>query len=315
MFSKKNDFYRIFFEVVKKPVQEAVWLRDHSHFRIGGPADYFFEATSAQELKSSIRVAREWSVPHYVIGGGSNLLFDDEGFRGLIIKNRVKGMKLIAPAAIIEVFSGTLLAELVQFSEEEGLEGFEFLAGIPGTVGGAVFGNAGAFGQNIGDFLKEAILLDKEGKESKVNQDYFAFAYRQSCLRQKHDILLKAQFALKHGERGRVRARVEENLEVRRKKHPPQETACAGSYFRNPVLPDGKKVAAGHLLEQVGARNLKVGGASVYSGHCNFLLNENRATAQDILRLAEELKIRVKEKFGVELEEEVIFLPAASSKL
>lgn len=314
MSAEKKEFHHFFLEAVKKPVQKSVWLRDYSYFRIGGLADYFFEASSAQELKSSIGIARECSVPCYVIGRGSNLLFDDEGFRGLIVKNEVKGIKSMAQRTVIEVFSGTLLVELVQFSEKESLEGFEFLAGIPGTVGGAIFGNAGAFGRSIGEFLEKALLLDEEGREVQVNQDYFAFNYRQSFLHQKHDIILKALFALNPGNQEKIRGRIKGNLEIRRKKHPPQETAYAGSYFKNPVLPDGKKVAAGYLLEQVGAKRLKVGGAAVYSGHCNFLMNENKATARDILCLAEELKERVKEKFGVELREEVIFLPAASSK-
>jgi UDP-N-acetylmuramate dehydrogenase len=156
------------------------------------------------------------------------------------------------------------------------------------------------------------VLVDEKGEEVKVTSDYFKFRYRHSFLREKHDILLKVSFRLKKGDKQRIIKRIEENLEKRREKHPPQETACAGSYFKNPVLPDGTRIPAGYLLEQVGAKDLRVGGASVFPGHSNFIINLERARAQDVLCLAQELKERVKEKFGIELEEEVIFLPACA---
>ncbi|MGB8952142.1 MAG: UDP-N-acetylmuramate dehydrogenase [Candidatus Aminicenantales bacterium] len=310
----RKDFSLFFMEHVKKPLRMSVWLHEYSSFRIGGPADFFFDASSLQDLKAAVQAAREYSCSTCVIGSGCNLLFDDDGFRGLIIKNSVKGMQKIHSSSEVEVFSGTSLAELVEFCAGEGLEGFEFLAGIPGTVGGAVIGNAGAFGQSIGNFVRAASLLDERGSEIQVAHEYFAFGYRHSSLRQKHTIILNVNFVLRHGDGGKVKARMAENLEVRRKKHPPPDTACAGSFFKNPVFPDGTKVAAGYLLEQAGAKGLRIGGAAVYPEHCNFLINEDRATTQDILCLARELKSRVKEQFGIELEEEVIFLPAVSSR-
>jgi len=287
-------------------------LSDYSSFRIGGKADYFFEATSLTELKSSILLAREYSFPYYLIGGGYNLLFDDEGFRGLIIRNKVKGIRMRGREEI-EVLSGTFLRQLLQFLIERELAGLEFLAGIPGTAGGAIFGNAGAFNQCIGNFLEEAFLLDEKGKETRIQKDQFEFSYRQSSLRRKHHILLKAVFKLQKGDKKKIEKVIEENLRIRRSNLPPEDTACAGSYFKNPLLPEGTKAAAGSLLEQVGAKTLSVGRAAVYPGHANFIINLDRASAKDILSLAQELKERVKEKFGVELEEEVIFLPASSS--
>lgn len=309
----KEDFPEYFFKNVKKPVHTCVSLRDHSHFKIGGMADYFFEAASLQELMASIHSAQEASVPFYLIGGGYNLLFDDNGFRGLIIKNGVKGIKKRKSIPEVEVFAGTSLEELLRFSVEKELRGLEFMAGIPGTVGGAIYGNAGAFKKSIGEYVKEALLLDRSGEQFQVQKNYFEFKYRHSILKKKHDVLLSVVFELCKGEREAVKAVIEENLEKRKKKHPPYDLPCAGSYFKNPALPDGRVVPAAYFLEKVGAKKMRVGGAAVYSGHSNFIFNRENASAQDVLRLAQKLKGRVKERFAVVLEEEVIFLPADSS--
>jgi UDP-N-acetylmuramate dehydrogenase len=309
----KEDFPEYFLKNVKKPLAMLVPLRDYSNFKIGGRADFFFEAASVQELVASILSAREASVPFYVIGGGYNLLFDDAGFRGLIIKNNVKGIQKRKSIPEVEVFAGTSLEELLRFSVKEGLSGLEFMSGIPGTVGGAVYGNAGAFKKSIGEFVKEALLLDRKGEQVQVERDYFEFRYRHSILKKKHDVLLSVVVELCDGEKESIKALIEENLEKRKEKHPPHDLPCAGSYFKNPVLPDGRVVPAAYFLERVGARKMKIGGAAVYSGHSNFIFNQEKASAQDVFRLAQKLKRRVKERFAVELEEEVIFLPAGPS--
>jgi len=309
MAHKREDFPAVFQDRVGKPLKESVSLKDYSNFRIGGKAAYFFEASTIRELAASILVARSTSIPYYLIGGGNNLLFDDDGFPGLIIKNAVAGKERRCHMEI-EAFSGSPLSGLLQFSVKEELAGFEFLAGIPGTVGGAVFGNAGAFERNIGEFLKEALILNHKNEQVRVKRDYFEFGYRQSILKKRHEILLQAVFELDEGEKKKIEARVESNLEIRRKKHPPQGTAYPGSYFKNVVLPDGKKVPAGYYLEKVGAKEMRVGGAYVYPGHANFIINQGNASARDVRRLALELKRRVKEQFGIELEEEVIDLRA-----
>ena len=295
------------------PLRRSVSLRPHSSYKIGGHADYFFAAGSAKDLKSCLCFVHERTLPFYIIGEGTNILFDDAGFRGLILKNEVKGIDRRSKEGRIVAFSGTLLSDLVDLALDDGLEGIEFAAGIPGTVGGAVYGNAGAFGQCIGNLLQEAVLLDKCGEEFKVGREYFGFGYRHSSLKREHFALLKAAFKLTKGDKRKIQAIAQENLEKRRARHPARTMAYAGSYFKNPVLPDGTKMAAGYLLEKVGAKELKVGGAAVYSGHANFILNVGRARAQDVLQLAKELKSRVKKEFGIELEEEVIYLRADSS--
>ncbi|MEW5900825.1 MAG: UDP-N-acetylmuramate dehydrogenase [Acidobacteriota bacterium] len=306
---------RLFMAAVQKRLRRKVSLRRLSSFRIGGKTDYFFEATSPAELRSCLRFVREHSIPFYLIGAGTNLLFDDAGFRGLILKNAVKGSERTAGESAIDVWVGTPLSDLVDLAAEEGLEGIEFAAGIPGTVGGAVFGNAGAFGRCLGEFLEEALLLDERGREFRAKTDFFEFSYRHSSLKKRHLVVLKAAFRLKRGDKGRIKAKIEENLEQRRSRHPSLRTAYAGSYFKNPVRPDQTKMAAGYLLEKVGAKELSRGRAAVYSGHANFLINRGGARAQDVLGLAGELKARVKKEFGIELEEEVIYLPADASML
>jgi len=301
---------RSFRQAVGGPVRQGVSLRRHSTFRIGGKADYFFTASSARELEDCLRFARESKLPHYVIGAGTNILFDDEGFRGLIVKNEVRGIERKSGESRVRVRSGTALSELVAFCLEEGLEGLEFAAGIPGTVGGAVYGNAGAWGSSIGQRLVECVLLDEAAREVPAGNDFFRFGYRQSYLKTRHLTILEAVLELRTGDRGLISERIEENLAKRKAPCPSVKMAYCGSFFKNPVLPDGTKLAAGRLLEKVGAKELRFGGAAVYGGHANFIVNLGRAKAVDVLNLAREMKARVEREFRITLEEEVMYLPA-----
>lgn len=307
--SRHADISRLFHQKIGRSLMKKVSLSSHSHFKIGGAADLFFEAVSEQELTEAVRLARQSSLPYYVIGGGTNLLFDDIGYRGLIVKNAQRGIRCRGDEEV-EVQSGTSLQDLVLFCLDKGLGGLEFLAGIPGTVGGGVFGNAGAFDKNIGSCVSGASLFDSQGQEIKADNDYFRFAYRHSILKSQHDLLLSVCLRVRPEPQNRIKTMVEETLWQRKTRHPPWDVACAGSFFKNPVLPSGEKVAAAPLLDQVGAKTCRVGGAAVYRAHANFIVNTGRATARDVLELAGELKTRVKNRFGVVLEEEVIFLPA-----
>lgn len=304
---------RSFREAVGKPLRQSVSLRRQSSFRIGGRADYFFSAGTARELEDCLRFARDQAILHYVIGAGTNLLFADEGFRGLIVKNEVKGIDRKPGDCLIRVRSGTALADLVEFSREEGLAGLEFAAGIPGTVGGALFGNAGAWGSSVGQRLVEGILFDEAGVKMRVKNDFFKFGYRQSVLKKRPLTVLEAVFELWKGDPALIQERIEENLGKRRAPCPSDKMAYCGSFFKNPVLPDGTKLAAGRLLEKVGAKELSVGRAAVCAGHANFIINLGRAKAADVLGLAREMKARVEREFGIVLEEEIIYLPATSS--
>lgn len=310
MSPKNAGLAKPFRQAVGRPLRRDVSLSLHSTFRIGGRADYFYTAGSARELEDSLRFARDRRLPHYIIGAGTNILFDDAGFRGLIIKNEIRGIERKSGETRVRVRSGTPLSELVGFTLEEGLEGLEFAAGIPGTVGGAVFGNAGAWGSSVGQRLVEGVLLDEATRTVSAGNDFFRFGYRQSYLKTRHLTILEAVFELEKGDRAKIREKIEQNLAKRKAPCPSETMAYCGSFFKNPVLPDGTKLAAGRLLEKVGAKELRAGGAAVYAGHANFIINLGRAKAADVLSLAREMKARVAREFGVTLEEEVIYLAA-----
>lgn len=311
---KLQDIPRIFLEETGLTLREGVVLSTYSSFRIGGPADYFLEVRESVQLIRAIQIARKYHCPFYVIGRGYNLLFDDSGYRGLIIRNLTSGIKLEADNNSLEVNSGTCLSDLLNESVSKSLTGLEFLAGIPGTVGGAVFGNAGAFGQAIGDRVLEITVLGDNGQEMLINREELHFDYRHSALKNDHKVIVKIRIEVEPASKNEVRRRIEDYLEQRSKKLPPKDTACAGSFFKNPVL-GGKKIPAGQLLEQAGAKGMKVGQAAVYSGHCNFIVNLGGATCRQVLILAEQLKEMAWKHSGVRLEEEVIFVPATSSML
>jgi UDP-N-acetylmuramate dehydrogenase len=310
----RRDFPEIFQATLGRPLDYCVRLSGYSHFKIGGDADYFFSARSADELKNAIALAREFSLYHTVMGGGFNLLFEDEGFRGLVIKNQVKGIER-KDKELIRCASGNSMKDVLEWCAETELGGLEFVAGIPGTVGGAVYGNAGAFEEEIGDRIVEAIIYDESDREFHKHRDYFSFDYRFSSLKERKDIVLEVILQVEERKRSRIEANIDNYMELRKERHPPWDVACAGSYFQNPALPDGNKVPAAKLLDRIGAKGLREGDAMVYEGHANFIINCGNASARDVLRLASELKKRVKEEFDIDLKEEVIHVPATPPAL
>jgi UDP-N-acetylmuramate dehydrogenase len=299
-------FRDVLTETLKKAPLEHVPLERVSSFGVGGPADLFFEAGEEDDLVRAAALASREGFPYYVIGGGSNLLFDDSGYRGLIIRNRIEGVDVLPNR--LAARSGTALSALVREALGHGLRGLEFLAGIPGTVGGALFGNAGAFGRSLGEAFEEAALLESGGERLTVGRADLTFGYRRSSLQEKHALILGATFSVTPGDPRASEAEIREYLDRRRAKHPPCGTLCAGSYFKNPVGRDGVRVPAGRLLEEAGAKGMSIGGAAVYEGHCNFIVNKGNARSDDIRNLAAALRELVLGKTGVLLEEEVIYL-------
>ncbi len=308
---RKTQFSRSFLEKIGVSPSANVPLSAMSSFGIGGAADLFFEARTEEELVKSVSLATSERFPFYVIGGGNNLLFDDAGYRGLIIRNRLEG--LAREENRFNILSGTGLPCVLNEALAAGLSGLEFLAGIPGTVGGAIYGNAGAYGWSIGDVLAWATVLLPGGERRTMSRESLGFGYRDSALKRYGGVVLRASLLCSPGDRERSEAKIKEILEKRRTKHPPLGTACAGSYFKNSSSATGARIAAGQLLEQAGARGLSAGDAAVSVVHCNFIVNRGNAKATDVLRLADELKERVFRMFGIRLEEEVIYLRANAS--
>jgi UDP-N-acetylmuramate dehydrogenase len=274
-------------------------------FRTGGPARYFLAAASIDEVIRALASARRLGIPAFVMGGGSNLLVSDDGFDGLVIKIDIRGMEKISDTDI-EAGAGEDLKALVEFATANALTGMEFAAGIWGSVGGAICGNAGAYGSDTGSVITEVTLVDPEGKVTRVPREKCAFAYRHSRMRDSREIIVSARFHLEPGDRETIRKQVDEILADRNQKHPINGLS-AGCFFKNildPKEPHGK-LPAGRLLDQSGAKNMQVGGAKVFDRHANIIVNTGSATSKDIRRLADILKQRVKERFGIELQEEV----------
>ena len=274
-------------------------------FKTGGAAKYFFAAQQVEDVVRAVKAANELKIPTFLIGGGSNLLVSDSGFDGLIIKVDIRGLKLIGENRI-EAGAGEDLMALVNFAAENSLSGLEFASGIWGTVGGAVFGNAGAYGGEIGKLIRDVTLVDKKCEIKTVDREYCRFVYRDSHFKKSGEIIIKAQFDLNLGDAVDIRSKIEEILTTRNAKFPPHSKS-AGCFFKN--VPDHNekygKLPAGRLLEEVGAKQMSVGGACVYEKHANLIINSNAATSKDIRELADKLNEMVFDKFGIRLEDEV----------
>ncbi|HPC12243.1 MAG TPA: UDP-N-acetylmuramate dehydrogenase, partial [candidate division Zixibacteria bacterium] len=276
-------------------------------FRTGGTAAWFLPVRSAEAAAGAVQQARRMGLEFFLLGGGSNLLVADRGYGGLIIKMDVRGLARVDEATI-ECGAGEDLTALVTYAQENGLAGLEFAAGIWGTVGGAIYGNAGAYGGEIGEVVTAVTLVDREGKVMTVDRAYCGFGYRDSALKRSHEIVVSARFRLQPGDPAEIGRRVREILASRAQKHPDRLTA--GCFFKN--IPDPRepygKLPAGRLLEEAGAKGLAVGGARVFERHANIIVNAGGATAADIAALAALMKEKVRERFGIELQEEVIRL-------
>jgi len=295
-----TDIFALLQDKLGDGIARFVMLAPYSSFGIGGPAKYFYIAHSPHCLVAAYNAAVTAGIKFFILGGGSNILFADEGFDGLVIKDECN--EYFVDMKTISVQSGVLLNNVVDIAASHSLTGLEFAAGIPGTIGGAICGNAGAFGSCIADILKSAVLYDFEQGLKIVDRDYFKFAYRYSRLVEKPELILTASLKLKSGEKTDIADKANEHRQLRKTKHPVTE-GCAGSVFKNIKQPE--LLPAGKLLEEAGARGLKVGGAEVYEKHCNIIVNKGKATAMDVKKLAALMQKKVLEKFGITLEYEL----------
>ncbi len=272
----------------------------HTSFKVGGNADVYFEPASADELMTAIDAAKAARVPFTVIGNGSNLLVKDGGIRGLVIRlgEGFSAISVTGPA--ISAQAGATLARLALTAQEHALTGLEFASGIPGTVGGGLFMNAGAYESCLSDVCTGAKLLDIDTfKICDVALPELRLGYRTSALQDGRMICLQASFLLKQGDREQIRAKMDE-LNRRRREKQPLSYPSAGSTFKRP-----QGYFAGALIEQAGLKGLSVGGAQVSEKHAGFIINTGGATARDVLELIEKVKQRVYDMSGVTLEPEV----------
>jgi UDP-N-acetylmuramate dehydrogenase len=293
-------------------------LRHHTTFRIGGPAEFFFAARSVDQLTDALRAARELGLPVFLLGGGSNLLVSDDGVRGLVVRNAIETLEF--DGTVVHVGGGYDYLELIRRCRDRGLAGLAYAAGIPGSVGGAIYGNAGCYGQDIGSRTVECTIATLDGTVVETRPAaWFEFGYRDSRLKRDPRVVLTALIQLEAGDGDAIQREIDEKLEIRRVKHPQwRMEPTAGSYFKNLPpdwqMPGGKlspgthRVAAGQLLDECQCRGLRLGDAMVFEKHANIIVNAGHASARDVLTLAAEMKRRVRDRFGVTLEEEVMFL-------
>lgn len=296
-----------FLEKYRRLIRLNESLAGYTTFGIGGPAEMLAEVGSVKDLVGIVLAARAGGIPVVVLGEGSNLLIGDGGVDGLVVVNRCRKMQ--RDGCRVSVEAGANLNELVDFAIDNELGGLEKMAGIPGTVGGAIVGNAGAYGQSISEVLVRATLLTEGGAVVERLAADLGFAYRTSRLKTSADLVLSADLELAPGAKAELRTSADAVLAQRRAKLP-EGNVCAGSYFKNIEDPSAVygKIPAGKLLQEAGAKTLRVGAAAVSEKHANVIVNLGGATAADVRALAESMKRAVKEKFGVELEEEVRFL-------
>lgn len=274
----------------------------HTTFRIGGPADYFVEPCSAEETAELIRVCREYGVDAYIMGNGSNVLVSDAGYRGVIIRLGKAFGEIRTEGSRIRAQAGALLSSVAAAALEAGLTGFEFAAGIPGTVGGACLMNAGAYGGEMKQVLKSVRVLTEEGEERFFSVEEMDLSYRHSRFMEDGSVILEAEIELRPGVKEEIRA-VMDDLRSRRQEKQPLEFPSAGSTFRRP-----EGYFAGKLIMDEGFRGYARGGAQVSEKHCGFIINAGNATASDVAELISEVRDRVLASTGVELVPEIRFL-------
>ena len=296
----KNEWIRKLGEQVE--ILAAEPMKNHTTFRIGGPADALALPKTPEEVAEVVRFCHEHAQPYYVLGNGSNLLVSDEGYRGLVLQLYRNFNDIQVNGETITVQSGAMLAAVARTAYQTGLTGLEFASGIPGTIGGAVVMNAGAYGGEMKNVLKEVTVLTKEGEVLVIPAKALELGYRTSVIPKNGWIVLGAVLQLKKGDQEQILARMEELKEQRITKQP-LDLPSAGSTFKRP-----EGYFAGKLIMDAGLRGFTVGGAQVSEKHCGFVVNRGNATAADVWELICEVKRRVKEMTGVELEPEVKLL-------
>ena len=279
-------------------------MKKHTTFRIGGPADYFLMPDKDTDVGRIVKICKESAIPYFILGNGSNLLVGDGGYRGAVIQIYKNMSAVTVEGTEITVQAGALLSSVAAAAKNAALTGFEFAGGIPGTMGGAVVLNAGAYGGEMKDVLTVVRYLTAEGEVVQASAAELDLSYRHSIFEENGGCILSAQFALQPGNAADIRAKMDE-LMAKRVDKQPLDKPSAGSTFKRPA---GAFAAA--LIDQCGLRGFRHGGAAVSEKHCGFVVNLGGATCADVLALCDEVRAIVKEKTGFDLEKEIRVVPA-----
>ncbi len=335
------------FKIIKKNlpnIQENTPLAKYISIRIGGPAKYFLTIKKKKDLIRAVKLAKRFKLPFFILGEGSNLLIADEGYAGIVIKVQSSKLKIKSCNSKLKVIyaeSGIKLKDLLKTSLNRSLTGIEWVAGIPGTIGGAIYGNTGAFGKSMKDIIRKVEVYDVKEDKIKIfkNRDC-KFNYRDSIFKKNRDlIIISAVFQLKKEEQRKIKRKVEDYLNFRERTQP-LTSFSSGSIFKNVKISalsskqtGGMKnknllkkiselkefnkkemIPAGYLIEECGLKGKRIGRAQVSKKHANFIINLDRARAKDVMKLIRLIKQKVKNKFKVQLEEEINFLPLKKQK-
>lgn len=304
-------------------IKKNILLKNYTTFKIGGPAEYFLEANNKEEVLKAVKLAKKIKLPIFVLGGGSNLLVSDNGFKGLVIKLNNTKIELLNNN-IISADAGVQFGKLVDFSIKNSLEGLEWAGGLPGSFGGAVRGNAGAFGGETKDSIIEVQALDSKFNFKKFNNKQSQFSYRNSIFKKNNWPVVSAKIKLKEGDKKKLKEIADSMKDYRKQKHP-LEFPNAGSIFKNVDLNQFSEkmkkdlsfivkkdpfpvVPTAYLISESGLKGTKVGKAQVSEKHPNFIVNIGGATAVDVIKLIAIIKNKVKDKYNVNLETEVQFI-------
>lgn len=286
-------------------------LSAYTTFRLGGPAAGVVQCRTPQELQQAVSTLRSHEHPFILIGGGSNLVVSDQGLDCYVVRYCSPDPLISHSGSIVRVSGSTRLDDLVVYAARHGLAGLNYASGIPGTVGGAVVGNAGAFGQQVGDVLKSATLLSRDGQLRRVGPQELDFAYRHSALKESGEIVSEVEFTVSAADAADLQKERAGILKTRASKHPDlSKDPCAGSFFRNiePTSKAGRRQAAGWFLDQAGGKALSYGGAKIYAKHANIIVKGPDCTAQDVYELSRLMEQCVKEHFQLDLVREVRFV-------
>lgn len=277
-------------------------MSSHTTFRIGGPAEVFLMPESYEQIRSALALCREEGLPYFVLGNGSNLLVSDSGYRGVIIQMDRNMGDIELKGTEIRACAGALLSSVAAAARKASLTGFEFAGGIPGTLGGAVVMNAGAYGGEMKDVLREVTVMTKEGDIRVIPSDRLELGYRTSIIKKSGYLVLEAVISLEKGDPQAIQEKTKE-LASKRTEKQPLDYPSAGSTFKRP-----EGYFAGKLIMDSGLRGFRVGGAQVSEKHCGFVINTGGATAKDVKELMDHVIRTVKEKYNITLEPEVKFL-------
>lgn len=299
--------YRVIREQLEQIITQGTILTNepmskHTSFSIGGPADLFVEPATVEEIQKVCALARQEKVPFFVIGNGSNLLVSDEGIRGIVLHLGKNFSKIEQEGNVISVQSGALLSRVAKVALASSFTGFEFAAGIPGSFGGAVAMNAGAYGGEMKDIILDADVLTPEGDVRTLSLEELDLSYRHSCIFEKNYLVLSARIQLTPGDETAIRERMSELAQARRDKQP-LEYPSAGSTFKRP-----EGYFAGKLIQDAGLKGFTVGGAMVSEKHAGFVINHGGASAKDVSSLISQVQKKIQEQFGVHMEPEVRFV-------